>query len=578
MAVFHHLTSSSPWGLPVVLILLCAGPAPADSPQIRINSDTTTELQNEQQICVNPTDPANFVACWRDFRLGYRQVGIGYSLDGGYSWTDFLLNGPLPWDSDPVLIVGPDGTFYFAVLNYDPAGGSRLIVHRSTTKGVTWEGPFTAVTSTGSDFEDKEWITIDRTGGARDGTLYLTWSRFGAARIMCVSSTDRGQIWSYAVQVSDGNSCQWPVPAVLGNGDLLIAWNGYTGNTISYDISSDGGATWGADRVMTYTVAAPGEAINGDILIFPYPCLAVDESDGPRDGWVYCLYADRLSTYGLDIWCRRSLDNGVTWSNSVRVNDDPLGPRRDQFHPWLVCDEQGILTAIWYDRRDDPANYRWHIYMSRSLDGGVTWEPNVRVTTVASSPADALALAAPETAGGAQSKAPDLRGSQSRSLGNPREEAPGISIAPLEFLRAGLIGEYSGVAVRDGRIHPIWTDTRNGNQDTYTSILYAPAGIDARPGPTGLLSLRAFPSPGAGETLFVLQAARPIEDARVEILDPSGRIVRRIPLGTLNSGETRIPWDGLNGTGAVQPAGIYLAVARDPSAAILARCRSVLLR
>ena len=80
-----------------------------DYPQIRLNTDTTTELQNEQQICVNPTDPNNVVACRRDFRLGYRQVGVGYSFDGGYNWTDYLIGGDLPWDSDPVLIVDDDG-------------------------------------------------------------------------------------------------------------------------------------------------------------------------------------------------------------------------------------------------------------------------------------------------------------------------------------------------------------------------------------------------------------------------------------------------------------------------------------
>src|SRR5262249_23480082 len=58
-------------------------PARADYPQIRLNTDDTTQLQNEQQIVVDKTNPDNLVACWRDFRLGYRQVGVGYSFDGG---------------------------------------------------------------------------------------------------------------------------------------------------------------------------------------------------------------------------------------------------------------------------------------------------------------------------------------------------------------------------------------------------------------------------------------------------------------------------------------------------------------
>jgi len=53
----------------------------------RINQDETEELQNEQQIVTNPLDPDNLVAVWRDFRLGYRRVGVASSFDGGFTWA-----------------------------------------------------------------------------------------------------------------------------------------------------------------------------------------------------------------------------------------------------------------------------------------------------------------------------------------------------------------------------------------------------------------------------------------------------------------------------------------------------------
>ncbi len=53
---------------------------------IKVNTDNTTQIQNEQQIVINPTDTLNFVADRRDFRLGYRQVCHAASLDGGIDW------------------------------------------------------------------------------------------------------------------------------------------------------------------------------------------------------------------------------------------------------------------------------------------------------------------------------------------------------------------------------------------------------------------------------------------------------------------------------------------------------------
>ena len=134
--------------LSLALAAIWTGVASADYPQIRLNTDSTLQLQNEQQICVNPTNPANLVAAWRDFRLGYRQVGVGYSFDGGATWTDFLIGGEYPLDSDPVLTVHRDGTFYLVVINYIAQGNiNQLSVHRSNDGGVTWDGPFSAVFS-----------------------------------------------------------------------------------------------------------------------------------------------------------------------------------------------------------------------------------------------------------------------------------------------------------------------------------------------------------------------------------------------------------------------------------------------
>ena len=62
-----------------------------DVDNIRVNSDNSGQLQNEEMVCINPTNTANAVALWRDFRLGYRRIGVGYTFDGGQTWSDTLL-------------------------------------------------------------------------------------------------------------------------------------------------------------------------------------------------------------------------------------------------------------------------------------------------------------------------------------------------------------------------------------------------------------------------------------------------------------------------------------------------------
>lgn len=499
-------------------------PPRADYPQVRLNTDMTSELQNEQCIIVNPTDPSNLVACWRDFRLGYRQVAVGYTVNHGVTWTDFLIGGELPWDSDPVLSVSSDGTFYLVVLNFLDGVENQLSVHRSSTKGATWEGPFTAVYSPTWDvIEDKPWIAVDRSGGAFDGSVYVAWGRFYDRDIKLVRSDDGGETWTAPIAVSnavdDGN---WAIPLVLKNGNLLVAWSRFSDGHLAYDISSDGGSSWLGDQPLTSSSLVPGIVLNGGIQVLGYASLALDESASPRAGWVYCLYVDIDPMNGVDIFCRRSTNHGVTWSAPVRVNDDPAGTDRDQFHPWVTCDANGTLAASWYDRRDDPSNFDWHLYMAQSHDGGATWSPNVRITDVPSSPAAAVA-------GGTA--------------------------------RAGLLGEYSGIAMSLNTVFPVWTDTRNGHQDTYTSRINVVTEVPGGPLASGAehVSVRPIPNPSMAGATLELYLGSPAEAVSVEIVDAQGRLVWRNRLGSVPAGRFVTTWDGRTASGFDPGPGVYLA-------------------
>jgi hypothetical protein len=127
---------------------------------------------------------------------------------------------------------------------------------------------------------------------------------------------------------------------------------------------------------------------------------------------------DQTATNGTDIFVAHSTDHGQTWSSRVRVNDDPSDVANDQFEQWLSVDPtDGSVNVSWYDTRNDPAHLSTDIFYARSTDGGLTFSPNVQVTTEPTNETCA-------TCG--------VRG----------------------------YGDYQGIAAFGGVVHPVWIDRR----------------------------------------------------------------------------------------------------------------------
>jgi len=67
-------------------------------------------------------------------------------------------------------------------------------------------------------------------------------------------------------------------------------------------------------------------------------------------------------------------DDGVSWSDPVRLNEDPVG--FDAFIPEISAAPDGGVYCTWYDYRDAaPAKDGGEasVYLARSGDGGATW-------------------------------------------------------------------------------------------------------------------------------------------------------------------------------------------------------------
>ena len=107
---------------------------------------------------------------------------------------------------------------------------------------------------------------------------------------------------------------------------------------------------------------------------FPVPPPSIAAG---TDGAVYLAFGGWSgSSTGDDIYVTKSLNDGRSWSTPVRVNDDS-GPV-SQVQPSLSLDPANNIYVAWTDMRGGTND----IYFSKSANGGLSFSANVRVNDV----------------------------------------------------------------------------------------------------------------------------------------------------------------------------------------------------
>jgi hypothetical protein len=360
----------------------------ADFTIVQVNVDDNgdnivNDAANEPSITFNPNNPDEIAIGWRQFDNIYdnfRQAGNAYSTDGGQSWTFPGVIDEGVFRSDPVLRSDGQGNFFYNSLTTDNTN-YWTNTYRSSNGGQQWQ------MGTLSQGGDKQWIAIDRGEGVGGGNIYEFWN--GAYSLCTPNNFTRS---------TDGNQsyedCSW-VPGDPYWGTMMVApdgtlyacgytWGGFWVGKSTSAQDPAGDMNWD----ITITVNMGGEIIGfgGDNCPNPdgllgQTIIAMDSSGGPGNGNIYllCSVLPTFNSDPCDVMFIRSTDGGINWSSPVRVNDDASNTAYQWFGTMSVAPD-GRIDVIWLDTRNGLGSVTSSLYYSYSLDQGVTWEPNQKLS------------------------------------------------------------------------------------------------------------------------------------------------------------------------------------------------------
>lgn len=337
---------------------------------------------NEPSIAINQKNPAQVVA-------GSNINNFYFSSDTGKTWTKGRLESKFGVWGDPVIMTDTNGHFYFFHLSNADQWIDRIVAQKSFDGGKTWPQDTYMGHFPGNN-QDKHWAITD----PANNNIYCTWTHFDkygssspsdSSHILFSRSTDGGIIWSPAVRINkkggdcidDDNTTEGAVPAVGPKGEIFVSWAGPDG--LVFDKSTDEGKTWlKNDIIVSDFPGGWNYEIPGIYRCNGLPVTACDLSKSEFRGTIYINWTDqRNGEKDTDVWLSKSSDNGNTWSEPIRVNDDL--PGKHQFFTWMTIDQTtGFLYFVFYDRRNH-SDLKTDVYLAISRDGGNSFE-NIKIS------------------------------------------------------------------------------------------------------------------------------------------------------------------------------------------------------
>ena len=432
-----------------------------------------SELSDKEWMVADSTSGRLYLT-YTQFQAGFSRIMFQSSDSNAVTWTapmqvslDTPTENGFVQGSRPV--VDGDGRLYVAYELIGQGFADYYKIRRSDNHGASFGIPVTAESlftnfgtgapgfnrPTGIDFSG---LTVDRSHGPHRGRVYLSWAE-------SINWLDEvftlGQAGS-KTEVESNGSAATATPATIGQ---TLRGTVNSGSDFDYFavvltqgqhvvIAADSTATSTAEAFSLRMIAGDGVTAltfsTFDSSVNPSP----GQPQGFPSGWLFT--APSNGTYFIQVAANNGLgayrvrtgnvhrgsergrdqrdvfvgysDDGLTWSEPVRLNED--APGFDQFTPEIVAAPDGGLYATWYDYRDAaPAKDGGEasVYMARSGDGGLTW------TTL---------------------------GALTDTLSD--WSAAGTNIVPNQ-------GDYMTVFASSAYVWSVWSDARRGNPDVFAA-------------------------------------------------------------------------------------------------------------
>jgi hypothetical protein len=409
----------------------------------------------EPSLALNPRDPRNLLGASQVIGPGLHSVETFASFDGGRTWRD---NGPLPlppganWADDVTVAFDGRGAGFVAAMatTHTAQGlsqiGRGVYVWRTDDGGRTFGEPVAAVRG---QFVDHPWLAADSASGAQD--FYLAWT---AADGLAFSRSDDGGRHFAPPRIIDAASGPAVVPMVAAGptGTVVVTYGRGVGGADAPDAETANAADAmsreprAADAKMDTSIAAvtstdhgqhfgqPALLGSGAYALAPGPDLSAPTGPSaavdPHGGAIYVAYAAPAPgrrASGNSILLARSRTGGQTWEAPVRVANSGTAV---YFQPQVAVDDAGMVDVTFFSL----VRGRVELLLDRASGPRLRFGPAVPVTPTSFDPAL----------------------SQAGSGG-----------------KHGVwwIGDYQGLAVGGGEIHPFWNDTRGGRLDILTTTI-----------------------------------------------------------------------------------------------------------